>query len=85
MKYKFASQEDKWTTVMEVAGLARKRVEEARRIAVKSMLEELVGMGALGTSIDANTGETLYRYDNTDPRASMIMAALVHNEAISLQ
>jgi hypothetical protein len=110
MKYRFRSNEDKWTKVMEIADRKQDEIEalldemfdemldtlidtktltvenvadmlaRKRKLEVKETLDDLAGMGALVTSIDKNTGETLYRYDNTNPRARTIMAALGSHE-----
>ena len=85
MKYRFSGKENKWTTVMKVADIARERRGEEFRIAVEEAVEEMAAMGALATSIDESTGETLYRYDDTDPRARMIMTALASNEVTPIQ
>ena len=54
--------------------------ERKQELATEAMLDELAAIGALATSIDKNTGETLYRYDNTNPRAQAIMAAIGRQE-----
>ena len=59
--------------------------ERKREFATEAMLDELAAIGALDTSIDKNTGRTLYRYDDTDPRARMIMKAMTNNEVESVQ
>ena len=79
MKYRFRSNEEKWTKVVDVSD--RKMAEFNDEILeVKEMLDEMAAMGALVTSIDKDTGETLYRYDNTNPRAQAIMTALGSHE-----
>ena len=59
--------------------------EQKQQFATEAMLDELAAIGALATSIDKNTGRTLYRYDDTDPRARMIMKAMANNEVESVQ
>lgn len=59
--------------------------EQKQQLATEAMLDELAAIGALATSIDKNTGRTLYRYDDTDPRAHMIMKAMTNNEVESVQ
>lgn len=85
MKYRFSSNEDKWTTVMEAADTILKRRDEEQRIAAEEALERMADIGMVTTSIDEITGRTLYKYDNTDPRARMIMAAIACNEATLVQ
>ena len=110
MKYRFRSNEDKWTEVMEIADRKQDEIEELldemldemidtlidtktltvenvedmlarkRKLEVKEILDELAAMGALVTSIDKDTGEILYRYDNTNPRAQAIMTTLGSHE-----
>ena len=131
MKYRFRSNEKKWTRVMDIAdrrqnekrtlhelvvelnaagplsesmvdelanelfdlfdagiltaSMGMEMFERKRELATEAMLDELASIGALNTSIDKNTGRTLYRYDDTDPRARMIMKAMTNNEVGSVQ
>ncbi|OCB02657.1 hypothetical protein BBC27_12095 [Acidithiobacillus ferrivorans] len=85
MKYRFSSNEDKWTTVMDVADIILAQRDEEQRIAVEKILEEMAAIGAVTTSINEITGRTLYKYDNTDLRARMIMKGLACNEKTSVQ
>lgn len=72
MGHRFSSREDKWTKVLALMDDRKERQSVAR---MEQMLEELATAGFLKTSIDDATGETLYRYDDTDPRARMLMSA----------
>ena len=85
MKHRFRSNEDKWTMIMEMADRMRDELKRKQELEIEAMLDELADIGALATSIDKNTGETLYRYDDTDPRARMIMQAMANTDVNSVQ
>ncbi|MBU2721175.1 hypothetical protein HF563_17815 [Acidithiobacillus ferridurans] len=70
---------------MDIVDRIKKQMEEKMRTEVKAALEEMAAMGALVTSTDEATGETLYMYDDTDPRARMIWNAIANNEVMSIQ